>query len=445
MLSDVSLKKEFLRALSGSSAVYLFGTFMGFLVGIQLARGLGVAGYGLYGSAMAAASLGATIASGGVQLHATREIAAYKAHSYGAGVSRLVAWSTHTVFAISVALALGVGAYVLWGQGASLKVASAAMALTILMAFLALTGAIVRGSGALILGQALNVAIRPTVQSCLLLIGMLSIAGINPVIALSIACVAALVAMFFGFRVIRRLWRYDGAQVLYDAANERRIWRRAAWTMGLTTAVRAAEAALPLIVIGALASMEQAGLYRVASSAIVLPSMAGTMITIMVPALVVRVYEDGKSDRLRRLAAASCIFMTAPTIVIALVLWIFGGPLLTFAFGSGFEPAWTALALLTIGAVVSALGGISIALLHAARKEGVVTQAFTLSLAVSAGGSLWFAPQYGASGVAAAVLCGVAARTAWLAYASRRFVGIDPTLPGALHTIFFRRSRRNHA
>lgn len=173
--------------------------------------------------------------------------------------------------------------------------------------------------------------------------------------------------------------------------------------------------------------------------------MAETLITLKVPALAAQIYGHGKAGRVQRLVTASPIFMTVSTIGIAIVLWVFGGPLLTLAFGSEFEPAWTVLAVLTLDAVVSTLGRIRIALLHAARKEGVVTQAFALSLAVSAGGRLWFAPQYGASGVAVAVLSWMVARTAWLAYASRRMVGLDPTPPSSINTILRGRSWRGNA
>jgi len=412
---------------------------MGFLVGIQLARGLGVAGYGSYGSAMAAASLGAIVASGGVQLHATREIAKYRAHGNVVEASDLLKWSLRTVLSISTTMALVVGAYVLWGQRTSLEVAFAAMALTVLTACLALTGAIVRGSGSLVLGQALNVVVRPTVQSVLLLVGVLSFVNISPAMALTIACISVLLAMFPGFGVVSGLWKGGFPQAV-PTKDERKAWRRASGIMGLTTIVRTTEALLPLIIIGALVSLEQAGLFRVASSAMILTNMANTMLTIMVPALVVRIYADKDLARLQTLAAASCICMVAPTIVITLVLWVYGGPLIAFAFGSDFQPAWTALVVLSIGGVVSALGGISIALLHTAGKEAVVTRAFALSLAFSAGGSVWLAPQYGASGVAVAVLSGVVVRTAWLANASRQLVGVDPTLLGAMTTVFRRRT-----
>jgi O-antigen/teichoic acid export membrane protein len=332
-----------------------------------------------------------------------------------------------------LAAAVCVGAYVFWGQGASLALAFVTMALTVATSLMALTGAVLRGAGALVLGQALATALRPMVQSALLCVAILSLADFTTTAALSIACISALAIVPAGLGRIAPLWRRGGPQPV-QGGDERRVWRRSCAVMSLTTIVRTAEAALPLLFIGALSSMKEAGLYRVASSAMVITNMAETMMTIMVPAMTVRFYEGANMARLQKLAAASCVVMVLPTMSITLLLWSFGGPLLGFAFGADFAPASMALTVLATGALVSALGGISTALLHAARREFVVTRAFALSLIVSAGGSLLLAPHSGASGVAVAVLGGVVLRTAWLAYACRHLVGVDPTFVGAIKT-----------
>lgn len=435
MNSANSLKQDFRRALTGSSALYLYGTAMGFLIGILLARGLRVAGYGLYGSAMAAASLGATLASGGIQLHATREISIQRARSDFAASAHLLRWSTLWVCLLAVLAGTLVGAYVLWGQGGGQDLAAAAMAVTILLSLIALAGAVIRGTGAIVLGQALNVAIQPTVQSALLLLTFLLVGSLNPTTALFIAGLAVLLAMPAGHRVLMKVWRAGGSTGQPDKADQR-LWTRAATTMGLTTVIRAAEAAAPLIVIGVLSSLEEAGLFRVATSAMLLPSMAGTMLTVMVPAMVSRLYENRETEQLRQLASTSCLAMSVPTLLIALVLWIYGEFLLHLAFGAEYEAAWAAMAILSVSTVVAALGGISIAMLHAARKEGEVTRAFALSIVISVCGSLWLAPQTGAFGVGCAVLAGVLMRTFILAAAAYRATGIDPTIFGTMLSRF---------
>lgn len=427
-----SLKRQFLHALLGSTGVYLFGTVMGFLVGIQLARGLGVAGYGLYGSAMAAASLGATVASGGLQLHATREVAASRARNEPEATARLIGWSMRNVLVIGAAASISVGGYVLWGQGAAPGLALWAMALTMLMSLLWLAGAIVRGTGAVVLGQAMDVAIRPTVQSGLLLIALLALGTIDPGIALALSCLAIIVALPFSWPTISRVWTKSGGGI---ADEERRAWRRASAAIGLTTIIRATEAALPLIVIGAVSTMEEAGLYRVSSAVAVVLSMPASMISVMIPPMVAALYERGEMVRLKRLATISGLAIVLPTLMLAVILWFHGETLLGLAFGSDYRAGWSALVILAGATVIWSLSGISVSLLHAARLDAVVSRAFWLSLAVTGVGVLFAAWDGRAEAIAVAVLIGTCARTVFLVVEAWRLVGIDTSIVSAFRML----------
>lgn len=427
-----SLKSQFLHALFGSIGVYLLGTIMGFLVGVQLARGLGVAGYGLYGSAMAAASLGATVASGGLQLHATREVAASRARNEPEAAARLIGWSIRNVLVIGAAASISVGGYALWGQGAAPGFALWAMALTILMSLLRLAGAIVRGTGAVVLGQAMDAAIRPTAQSGLLLIALLALGTIDPGMALALSCLAIIVALPFSWPSVSRVWTKSAIDF---AGEEQRAWRRASATMGLTAIVRAVEAALPLIVIGAVSTMEEAGLYRVSSAVAVVLSMPASMISIMIPPMVASLYERGEMVRLKRLATISGLVIVLPTLMLAVILWFHGETLLGLAFGSDYRAGWSALVILAGATVIWSLSGISVSLLHAARLDAVVSRAFWLSLAVTGVGVLFAAWDGRAEAIAVAVLIGTCARTVFLVVDAWRLVGIDPSIVSAFRML----------
>jgi O-antigen/teichoic acid export membrane protein len=401
---------------------------MAFLVGIQLARGLGVAGYGLYGAAMAAASLGATFAAGGLQLHATREVASYCALDEHESAAQLAVWSIGNALALGAMAALAVGGYVLLGSDAPLGLALATMALTLLMTVLWITGAIVRGTGAVVMGQALDVAIRPAVQSGLLLLGVLAFGAIEPDAAMALSALAILVTLPFGWRAVTSVWRHPNR--MRSGKTERRAWRRASAKMGLTTIIRAAEASLPLILIGALSSMEEAGLYRVAMAVAVFANLPGSMITVMVPAMASALHSRGERARLRRLAWSSGLAILLPTLGIAAVLYLFGGPLIGLAFGEAFRPASAATAILAGASVIAAAGGISVSLLHAARHDMIVTWAFGISLVITTVGVTLVAVQ-GSAAEIAVVVCGATAfRTILLLVLTWRLVGIDASILG---------------
>lgn len=427
-VSAQSFKEEFLRALGGSAGVYLFGTAMSFLVGIQLARGLGVAGYGLYGSAMAAASLGATFASGGLQLNATRDLSAYRALEDHEVAARLVRWSMRNVLVLAAVAALVVGAYVLLALDAAPMLVYSTIALTILMAVLALVGAIVRGAGAVVLGQALDAAIRPAAQSGLLWLAMLALGTIDPTLAITLTFVAILVTLPFGWQAFSRVWRAVGAG--RPEQGEQRAWRKASATMGLTTAISIAESTLPLLLVGALSNMEQAGLFRVATAVMVFSNMPATMVTVMVVPMASSLYQRLEIKRLERLSLAAAATIFFPTIAIAGCLWLFGEPLLELAFGSDYRSASTIVAVLAGASVINSLSGMSIGLLHAAHHNAIVTRACGFSLVVTCCCLLYAAIDAQAISFAIAVLIGTGARTVYLIVSVHRFVKIDPTVLG---------------
>ena len=75
------LRAFLVRAVAGASAVHLVGMLFAFLVGVQLARGLGVEGYGQYGIAMAAIALASIPGEFGLSRLVTREVASSSARS----------------------------------------------------------------------------------------------------------------------------------------------------------------------------------------------------------------------------------------------------------------------------------------------------------------------------------------------------------------------------
>lgn len=428
-MSHASHGKVFLRALGGSAGVYLFGTAMGFLVGVQLARGLGVAGYGLYGAAMAAASLGATVAVGGLQLHATREIAVYYSQGARDTAARLVRWSVRKAVILGFISTLPVGGYVLLLQGATPSVALSSMVLTLLMAFLWLVGAIVRGTGKVVLGQALDVAIRPGVQSGLLLLGTLTLGALNPETALALSSVAIIVAMPFARSAMASILCTHHANSALDA--EHTVWSRSSFTMGLATIVKAAEGTLPLIVIGAIATLDDAGLFRAATALAMLSYLPSSIVTVMVPALIYNLYAQRNYDQLRSITQLAGVSILVPTFFIAVIVSIFGSSIVGFTLGAEFKPAYAPFAILAWGSVANALGGISITLLHAGRYDVIVTKVFGLSLVATAIGLVIAGIAQGSIVyIAGFVSVVIALRTIALALLTRQLLGINPTLLG---------------
>lgn len=80
-LSGGGLGPVLIKAVTGSGFIRVVGMGFGFLVGIQLARGLGPSGYGIYGLVMAFISILAVPVEFGIPSLLTREVAANLARS----------------------------------------------------------------------------------------------------------------------------------------------------------------------------------------------------------------------------------------------------------------------------------------------------------------------------------------------------------------------------
>jgi O-antigen/teichoic acid export membrane protein len=271
---------------------------------------------------------------------------------------------------------------------------------------------------------------------------MLAWGPLEPGLAMVLTFVAICLTLPFGWRTIAHIWRVPRAGPPNEA--QRSTWSRSSATMGLTTVINAAEAAMPLILVGALSTMEQAGIFRVATAMMVFTNLPSTMISVMVPAMASSLYQRQDMAQLARLSLAASLVMFFPTLAIAGCLWIFGDALLGLAFGNEYRAAWPILSVLAGASVVNAISGISISLLHASRHDAVVTKACGLSLAVTCIGLVAAAFDGRAAAFAMAVVAGMFARTVFLALSTYRYVGIDPTIL-AVVTRIIRHHRGEHS
>src|SRR4051812_45457231 len=80
-LSGQGLGAVLVRAVFGSASLQIVGMALGFLVGIQLARGLGTEGYGIYAFGMSVAAVVGIPTEFGLPQLMTREIAVASAQS----------------------------------------------------------------------------------------------------------------------------------------------------------------------------------------------------------------------------------------------------------------------------------------------------------------------------------------------------------------------------
>src|SRR4051794_9861103 len=86
----------FVRSLAGSSIIRIASMLASFAVGVQLARGLGVSGYGYYGLALSIITMGAIPGELGLSRLVTREVSTATVRGDDAELFAIIRWADRT-------------------------------------------------------------------------------------------------------------------------------------------------------------------------------------------------------------------------------------------------------------------------------------------------------------------------------------------------------------
>src|SRR5690606_41939833 len=100
-LGGAGLGPVLVKAVTGSAGLRIAGMGFGFLVGVQLARGLGAEGYGTYGVAMSIIALLTVPTEFGLPQLLTREVASAQVRQDWARMRGILRWSSRVSLLLS--------------------------------------------------------------------------------------------------------------------------------------------------------------------------------------------------------------------------------------------------------------------------------------------------------------------------------------------------------
>jgi len=417
------------RAMAGSGVVQLAGMLVTFLVGIQLARGLGVEGYGYYGIAMAVISVASIPGEFGLPRLVVREVAAASTHQDLPRLFGVIRWADRisVLVALPASAAMAVGAYLFVDQRSSPVAVALALGAPIvpLVALTKIRGGILQGMHFVTLGQVPAVLLRPLIFS-LLLLGLFTVfpdAGVPETMALN--TVTAAIALLTAHLWLRpRLPRPRPTQLIQNG----RQWLASSFPMALTDGLRMLQAQLVILLVGIMASPEQVGLFRIAVSTALMVAVPVTLVNAVIAPVLARLNAQGDMGRLQRLSSHSAQLMTAGALILTLPILFFGPDLLTFVFGSEYAPAQSALLMLCVGQVVNAGFGPNGNLLVMSGHERRVSRAMAVSLVC---GTLAVAALVPWLGILGAAIASTLFLLTWNLIAwrdTRRLLGVDTSL-----------------
>lgn len=410
------LRGVVLNSLS-SLFLRLSGLLSSFLLGIILARSLGPDGYGIYGLVTAIAALATQAALLGTPQLAVRELAVRSARGDWSAVKSLIRTfgRATTLASLVLTIIVSAGAYLLTsGDGAILRYVLIGAGISALATTTALAASELRGLGAMLKGQFMDIFARPT--AAILLCGTVLLAGlpfdasVALLIQLFVVIFAAAVSLFW----IRQAIAANSEPTLTKLETG---WLRESVPLGFVDVLRQIDGTYSMVLMGWLASASDLGIFRVALASCVLANMPVTILHIVYAPTVSKLFKFGERDQLQRLLRQSSAAMVVVLLPILLILLLVGQPLIKLLFGAAYGDAWLPLALLCAAQLALGLFGMGPILLAMCDSERHLSLIYLVAIGCGVAVALPLIWQFGAIGAAAAQIVS----TGLTGYLSSRF------------------------
>jgi len=370
------------KTLVGSAGMRIAGMLFGFLVGVQLARGLGVEGYGVYGLVMSIIAILTVPAEFGLPQLVTREVAAAQVDKDWGRLRGVLTWSNNVVLLMFCIISIAV---VLWlfvtGQNFDSLLNRTLLVGLILVPLVALCNircAGLRGLQHIVKGQAPETLIRPGVFSLLLFIASLLTVSLQPALAMCLGAVSAGIALAVSVNMLRRNRPFEIGHAVQTVHS--REWWASALPMALSEGMRVLQAHLAILILGVMASLPVVGVFKVASSVMILIGVPGTLASVVGAPVVARLHAQCNHVRLQHLLSWLALGMTSCTLLLSLPVVFQGEPILSLIFGDEFGEASLVLLVLCVGAIINSFFGVGFVLLNMTGHQSYVTRASMVSM-----------------------------------------------------------------
>lgn len=428
--SSQATMPRLVMAVVGSGGLRLAGMGLSFLVGIQLARGLGAEGYGVYGIAMATIALLMVPAEFGMPQLLIREVAAAESIGNWGRMRGIVQWAQRSAWILSMTIALGtVGWILLTDPGFHTALSRTLICGTLMVPAMTLgrqSGAALLGLHHIVKGQLPDAVVRPAVFSLLLLGAHLWVGSLSPMLAMLLGALSATAALLVVRAMFRRLWPAQARTARVESHG--RQWWASAIPMALTEGMRGLQGNVATLAMGVLASVAATGVFRVASSISVVVALPVTLCALVGSPTISRLYARGEQRNLQRVVSWLAAGMTAGSILLTLPFVLAGEFLLGRLFGPEFIASNPPLLVLCAGGIIYSALGPAIITLNMTGHERRVTRAFVQSLAVLLVLALPLVHLYGALGAATASAVSLVVGNFVMWRDVRKFVRLDSSV-----------------
>jgi O-antigen/teichoic acid export membrane protein len=413
----------------------LAGMGLGLLVTILIGRWLGPAALGVYGYSVIVLSLVAVpVSYGWAALLLRRVAAAVHDRGWGEAKGLFIRGTQFAAALAAVAGLLGLGGVALFPEVLPMAIGPGVVALLAAVLFLdqisALRMAFLRGLGHPVLGQLPETLVRPT----------LIVAGFCA-LALAAAMHPNLLQAFIAMAVAAALSALLGAAVLWrtlpqDVARAAptfhvRDWSAAAGALTVNSGLMLLNSYADILMLGALGSLHDVGVYRVAGQIALLSGFVYTALNMIAAPRFAYLRAAGDRVALARTAALAARLAFLGTLPLPIVFWLFGPAILEAVFGPAFVAARAPMFVLFAAQAVNAAAGMASSLIIASGRERTLARFTLAAVVVNVAVSLSLIPRWGAMGAATANLAAGIAWNASMWIFARRAIGVDTSIVGS--------------
>lgn len=418
------------RATAGTGAVHIAAMAATFGVGVLLARGLGVEGYGQYAIALAVISLAGIPGELGIPRLVVRETAAALARKDWSGLFGVLRWADRSCIAVSAAVAVVVATATLVFSGAGDALGAAILwgvPIIPIFALAKIRGAALQGLHQVPLGQTVSTLARPLLLALLLGFFLLAGTALDAADAMALNALTAFAALGAGQVWLRN--RLPPRTIATPVRNGR-AWIASAIPLGMSEGLLMLEAQLAVLFLGLVASAVEVGLFRIAASTAVALIAPIFLVSAVVSPQLSRLHASGDVARLQRLVAFAARAQFAIVLLLSLPLLLAGEEILALVFGSEFAAAAGPLRLMLLGHIASSAFGVNVPLLNMTGQERRVTRAMAVALVLNLIVLTALAPDYASYGAAAAFVVSIFTWNLLTHRDARRLLNIETSVLG---------------
>lgn len=420
-----------LRTGVGMSSAQIVTVLAGIGIGLLLARGLGVDGYGRYIFALTVVQILLVPLDFGLPTLVMRQVAVYRSQGDWGALAGLLRWSAGLATAVLGVVGLGAVAWFwLWPGADALSGETRALylfavALAGVWAFMRLAGAVLRGLERVFWGSLPDQVIRP-----LVFLGAVAavplVIDLTPSLAMALHTGAAAAGLAWALWMLWRRCEIIPPGAAPAAVYHTRAWLRSLLPLGMIVGAGLINSRLDVFMLGVLATPEEVGIYGLAVLIAGVVSMPQTIVNSIIAPRIARLNATGEREEMQRLASHACLLSSLGGLVTLAAIALLGAQLVDAAVGASFAPAVMVALVAGAGHLTATMLGPVALLLNMTGHEKATAKLVWMSAALNAALNLILIPVLGALGAAVATVITVTAIRLVLRIIVGRKLGLQP-------------------